>query len=390
MSRPIPTLKLHKSSGHGYVRIDGKQIFCGLFGSAECRQRYERTIAEWLARDRRPGSTKGPLLVNDLLAAFLAHAIEYYRDGDGKPTGEAKNFIEAVKPLRRLYGRTRADDFGAAELKAVRAAMIESGLSRSTINSRVGRIRRIWRWGAAEGLVDAAVHARLVVVDALRKNRTTAPEAPGVAPVAEAVVRATLPHMPPAVAAMVELQLLTGCRVGEVLTMRGGEIDRSGAVWLYAPGKHKNAHRGQGRTIPLGPRAQDALRPFLKADPDAFLFDPRAEATRPDAGDHYDRRAYAQAIRRACDRAFPHPTIRPSDWTRTKRPTAEERAELEAWRKAHRWSPLQIRHAVGTRVRGEHGLEAAQAVLGHAKADATQIYAERLDRLARDIAAKMG
>jgi hypothetical protein len=31
--------------------------------------------------------------------------------------------------------------------------------------------------------------------------------------------------------------------------------------------------------------------------------------------------------------------------------TAEQRAELKEWRKAHRYSPLQLRHTVATLVR---------------------------------------
>jgi len=41
-------------------------------------------------------------------------------------------------------------------------------------------------------------------------------------------------------------------------------------------------------------------------------------------------------------------------------------------------------------VRADHDLETAQAVLGHARADATQIYAERLNKMAREIAEETG
>ena len=73
-----------------------------------------------------------------------------------------------------------------------------------------------------------------------------------------------------------------------------------------------------------------------------------------------------------------------------KRLTAEQRAELLEWNTAHRWCPNQIRHAFGTRVRKVAGLEAAQVTLGHSKADTTQIYAERNEALAAEIAAKIG
>lgn len=56
----------------------------------------------------------------------------------------------------------------------------------------------------------------------------------------------------------------------------------------------------------------------------------------------------------------------------------------------HDGRPNQLRHGYATKVRREHGLEAAQVLLGHSKADLTQIYAERNEALAVGIAAKIG
>jgi len=55
-----------------------------------------------------------------------------------------------------------------------------------------------------------------------------------------------------------------------------------------------------------------------------------------------------------------------------KRLTEPQRFELDAWRKAHRWHPHQLRHNAATELRKEFGLEAAQILLGHTKADVTQ------------------
>ncbi len=41
---------------------------------------------------------------------------------------------------------------------------------------------------------------------------------------------------------------------------------------------------------------------------------------------------------------------------------------------APEWMPLQLRHTAATVVRSRFGLEAAQVVLGHARADVTQVY----------------
>ena len=61
-----------------------------------------------------------------------------------------------------------------------------------------------------------------------------------------------------------------------------------------------------------------------------------------------------------------------------------------ALRRAHRWNPNQLRHSYATKVRNEHGLEAAQVLLGHARADVTQVYAERDAELARRVAGEVG
>jgi integrase len=60
---------------------------------------------------------------------------------------------------------------------------------------------------------------------------------------------------------MVEVQALTGMRPGEVWCMTTGQIDRSGDVWLYIPTRHKTVDLGRDRVIPLGPRAQEVLKP---------------------------------------------------------------------------------------------------------------------------------
>ncbi len=54
------------------------------------------------------------------------------------------------------------------------------------------------------------------------------------------------------------------------------------------------------------------------------------------------------------------------------------------------WHPHQLRHTRGTEVRKKYGVEAAQVSLGHARADVTEIYAERNLDLAVQIAAETG
>jgi len=58
--------------------------------------------------------------------------------------------------------------------------------------------------------------------------------------------------------------------------------------------------------------------------------------------------------------------------------------------KVPHWHPLQIRHSRATEVRRHYQLEGAQATLGHARADISEIYAEKNLDLAKKIAREMG
>ena len=71
---------------------------------------------------------------------------------------------------------------------------------------------------------------------------------------------------------------------------------------------------------------------------------------------------------------------------------AEEREVRKAAEKAgvEHWHPNQLRHLFATEVRKEHGLEVAQVLLGHSRADVTQVYAERNEQLPATVAAKIG
>ena len=57
---------------------------------------------------------------------------------------------------------------------------------------------------------------------------------------------------------------------------------------------------------------------------------------------------------------------------------------------ARRCRPHQLHHNAATRIRKEFGLEVAQILLGHSKADVTQVYAERDVSRAAAVAAKIG
>lgn len=205
------------------------------------------------------------------------------------------------------------------------------------------------------------------------------------------MVEATLPHLQPIVADMVRLQRLTGARPAEICILRPCDVDRSGDVWAYRPAHHKTEHHGQERVIFIGPKAQAVLLPYLLRASGAHCFSPKESEGKHNAqrreeraspmtpsqtkrkrlrrparapGDHYTVESYRRAIHRAADKA---------------NVAAVKATPGAPWVRLliRRWCPNRLRHSAATEIRARYGLEAAATVLGHAKADVTQIYAER-------------
>ena len=418
-----PAYLLHKPSGRARVRINGEDIYLGEYGSPASREKYDDLIADWFARN---GDVKSYVLeVDDLYLLYHEHSLQHYRK-DGRLTSEYHCVKSAVRPLIKLYGNTRARDFGPRALKTVRQAMVDAGHIRGSVNSMINRIRRMFRWGVENEHIPVAVYQALCAVQGLQNGRTTACESEPIQPVDEAIVNETLKYVSPVVAAMIQLQLLTGARPGELVTLRPCDLTMStDGVWAYRPEGHKTVHRGRERRIYIGPEAQAVLRPYLDRAPEAFCFSPREAmdlrhaqqreerkspmtpsqaARRPmpmpkrAPRDHYTTPSYRRAIERACEIALGMPTDlqgspRDAEGKRLAETPADKKKRLRMateWRRENVWNPHQLRHTRATVIRKQYGLEAAQVVLGHADCKVTEVYAERDFELAARVMKEIG
>lgn len=407
LNHTAPKYRKHKPSGQAVVTLNGRDHYLGPYGSKTSRREYDRLVGEWLARDRQPtvGAADG-LLMAELAARYWTFAAgKYVRNG--KPTAEQHHIKTALRHLLKLYEGHEAAEFGPTHLKVVRQSMIKAGWARTYINQQVGVLVRMFKWAVNEGLLPAAVHAALALLDGLRRGDSPARETRKRHGVSDAVVAATLPHLSPTVQAMVELQRATGARPGEICVLRPGDVDRSEDVWEYRPMQHKGEVYDRERVIYIGPQGQALLRPFLLRAADSFCFSPAesmawhrekrhaARSTPESCGnnvgtnrkarpkrvprDKYDVASYRRAIHRACHLAFPAPPDVSSD-----------SEALDKWQGDHRWSPHQLRHSAATQIRKEFGIEEAKAVLGHAATNVTGIYAEVDRRRAVEVARRIG
>lgn len=374
-ARREPAYLLHKRSGQAYVMLAGRQVYLGPYGSLESRRRYEDALAVW-RRNRDAGAIPGAeagaqVLAREPVVGDLI--LSYLRWVSGEFSASMiSNVRQAAGYLRALYGHHRIADLGAAEMRALRADLLERRLARKTINKHLVIVRSMVRWGVEEGIVPPQVSGAISAVKGILPGRAGAFDPPPVEPVDDEIVERTLPHLHPTIAAMVRLQRLTGCRPQDVrqMTMKG--LDRTGEVWIYRPVKHKTTYTGRARVIAIGPRARAVLEPFLRRDETLPIFT-RGRGGRAGLSRDY----YAKAIAKACRRAFPPPVM-----------LLPER--VPDWIARHRWSPNRLRHTAATQVRAAFGLEASQVVLGHARADVTQIYAERDLGLLKKVAEAVG
>jgi len=262
----VPKFCHHKASGKAVVTLNGKDFYLGPYDDPESRSRYDALITRWLANGRRllPHEEEQPddTTINELVVAFWEHAQNYYRHPDGSPTTEIENYRQAIRPLVELYGDTAIREFGPLSLKGVRNHMVEMGWARKYINAQVGRIRSLFRWGTEEEWVPGPVYQALTAVKGLRRGRTQAKEIEPIKPVPEAHVKAIQPFVSDTAWAMIQLQLFTGARPGEITQMRYADLDTTGDIWTYTPRQHKTAHHGHSRVIYLGPRHKRSSCPF--------------------------------------------------------------------------------------------------------------------------------
>ena len=358
----------HKGSGQALVQINGQRIYLGKYGSEQSEERYRRLVARHLQSNEAPpppSASAADLTVNEFIVAYWRFAEGYYVK-DGRPTGEHHNIRDALRPLQHAYGSSAINDFRANDLKAVRAAMIDADLSRSVINGRVNRIRRAFKWGVVNDFVEPAVLQRLQAVEPLKRGRTKARESAPVKPVADEHVDAVRPYVSRQVWAMVQLQRLTGMRSGEVTIMRGCDLDMTGSLWLYEPQSHKTDHHGHKRIVEFGPQAQAVIRPFLKRDVHAYLFQPGEAMAERHARQRKNRKTSVPPCqqRRAMESKRRPRKRSPRDRYSSH---SHGRAIAKACKRAGipHWHPHQLRHTFATRIRKDYGLEVARVLLGH-------------------------
>lgn len=218
----------------------------------------------------------------------------------------------------------------SVEPLAVRLWVVRNaeGRKRSTANQQLQMFKLGLRWGVERGLVDWQTCYKVEKVRPLQPGEGGG-ESAAKRPPSGDDLRKIRDNLPEPHRGLLDLLTLTGARVGEIIRADLSEIDRSALPWVYKPAQHKTAKKGKDRWIYFGPQARAVLVRLGEQGPVYPL----------------TYTGFWQAIQAACRRAGVDPI-----------------------------SPHQLRHLAATRLRLEHGSEAARLVLGHSDKQMTDHY----------------
>lgn len=358
----VPSYRLHKGTGQAVVYIDRREVYLGVHGSPESRQKYAEIISRLTrgeAVDVRSPTDKPTCQksVAALCLRFIAEKLPAYADA------EQHCQRGAIKVLAELFGETPTAEFGPIRLRTVRAAMVAGDSlalgpdgslkprkpwSRSFTNKQIKRLKHLFRWGVSWELVPASVADALGTVESLAAGETEAAEGRQRRAVPLSDLEAVRAVLTDRQRDVFDLLLLTGARPGEIIGLTTAQIDRSGDLWRADLTEHKTAHKGKQRTLFFNVTAQAILSKYLKADPESRLFPIR-------------RDAYGAAVKAACLKAdVPF------------------------------FTPHWLRHTVATRLADEIGIESAQRLLGHAGKAMTEHYSRAAEKVAINAAKRLG
>lgn len=378
-SGELPSMRLDRRTGHARVRINGKTVWLGKWGSEEARFKYDSLIAAYVASGRKsveaalpPPTAAAPppaadLTIGELSLAWLKHIKATKGDGWKRSSTYvgAMSATRAMRPVATMPAR----QFGPRQLLEVREAFAASRTirrnkkgevvsdkprTRRYVNDTMQRVVAMFSWAAVRELVPGDKPAALREVKPLRCGEVaTVVDTPPRQAVDDARVEAVLQHLRPPMRSLVRFIRLTGCRPGEAARLRLVDVhDRDCTVWRYVPPNHKNAWRGHAKHIPIGPEAQAVILEALAArGDDAFVFDPRLAVP--------DRMQQPGTIKMQPRR--PSPRVR-----ETYAASSIRHAIMRACEKAGctEWFPYLLRYARNQEIRRLHGPEAAAANLG--------------------------
>lgn len=359
-----------------------------MWKSAASKTEHARVCAVVAANNGIYSDAKTGLAVNEAMVRYVKYIEASLIDGEGNQLPSVASIKSALSILKTLFGSTPLCEFGAPQLKACRALMVDEGRVRRQCNKRTNEIRRFFKWCVEEELVTRLILEALRAVSPLMPGRAGLKERDPRRPAEPEAVEKVLTFLPPAPAAMVKLLRLTGARPSEIMNMKPGEIERGGEIWKYVPTRHKGTWKGNGRSIFLNRDAKDFLAPWLLGCPDnAYIFSPRRseELRHREQGEQRKTPLYPSHLECNERKRVKRPRLVPADrYNKDALARACKNAEIVAF------TAYQLRHLKAVELREQFNLETVRAVLGQSTMSMAEHYAKFADETLARKAAEVG
>lgn len=264
-------------------------------------QSLEQQLIQLLSQVKRP-------TINALVESYRASEMPRFDPSQGQ-YNRAKNILHL---LELEFGHLPTIEFTAAVANDLMINHLAPGCCQRTVRDKLGVLRSIFRYGISQGLVQPET---LIALQCIRPPRDcTIPKARKMA--TQEAVRAAVTHSKAPVATMLRLQLSGGYRPSELFRLNPSDVREDNTV---VADNHKTVRKVGTRVLVLPSWFDPSVLPFLTVH-----------------GNRWTKDTYRKAVHKACDRAG-----------------------------VERFSPYSIRHLAANRVRSEHGIDAARALLGH-------------------------
>jgi integrase len=380
------TPKLCKQGNLAYVRIHGRKVYLGIYGTAEAQREYHRVIAEFHAHAAAPPRNKDSITLDEICLRFL-------EDKKTKvSTTQWDNYKNLVEILLTHYSGLPANEFSPNKLRTMQAEFVNLGYVRPQCNRRVNAVRAIFKWGVSRELVRENVWSALRSLEPIKKGESAAPEGKKRKAIPQEYIERTLAELSSTLAAMARIHLATAARPSEICLMRIEDIDRANPdLWVHRLEEHKTdwVENDCGKVIYLAKPEIAILTPIIGDRTEGYVFRPQ------DAVAEKHAKKWSQAKRQKKT-----PSRLKRDATRAKSPKIRlnECYSAVSYRKAieracqragvPRWFPYALRHTGITKIGIEYGVEAAQHVAGHKDLRTTLNYFHGEDAVAKSVALK--
>jgi integrase len=343
--KPSFEYSFHKATGQAFVRVNGRMLYLGKYGTRESRVRHQNIVAAAQAQ-REATDLLRPISVGELAERYLSAMRAEY----GPKSWQAVEGKRIALAVCERFAGLEAAAFGPKALQEVQRALLAHGrICRTGVNRMVRRTVAMFKWAVSEELLPPTVWQALQAVRPLRKGkgREVAPRIAVAAEAVDAIVAHLEANGALSAARCIRFMRATGCRPSEAYSATPADFRLSEEPPVYVPQHHKCESRGMDRFIVMNAAAVNVVQESLRgcAQTHGPLF-------RNSAGNAWEVTTMAHMIERACNALG-----------------------------IERWTPYQLRHLAATEAVNRTGSEAAAAaMLGHSP-DSTMIRRYSRNRL---------